>query len=194
MRIPLLATLALATVLQAAEPTALFDYDKTAPLDLKEVGVETRGDAVVTVTDRMSGVSRTDGKLSFVDNTVDPTTGTITLKAMFANGDHALWPGQFVQVQTRIGLDREAIVVPSSAVQVGQNGAQVFVVKPDQTVELRAVKVIRSAGDTSLLADGVNPGETVVTDGQLRLVPGAKVEFKTLENAVKAAAGKPAAE
>lgn len=180
------------TLNQLAPIAAAFAVPENALTQLR--GALARGDAVVTVTDRMSGISRTDGKLSFVDNSVDPTTGTITLKAMFENTDHALWPGQFVQVQTRIGLDRDAIVVPSSAVQIGQNGAQVFVVKPDQTVELRAVKVIRSTGDTSLLADGVNPGETVVTDGQLRLVPGAKVEFKTLENAVKAAAGKSAAE
>lgn len=138
------------------------------------------GDASVTVTDRASGVSRTDGKLSFVDNAVDSTTGTITLKATFANADYALWPGQFVQVQTRMGLDRGALVVPSAAVQTGQSAAQVYVVKTDNTVELRVVKVLRVAGDHSLLTEGVQPGETVVTDGQLRLVPGAKVESKSL--------------
>jgi len=137
--------------------------------------------AKVTVTDRISGVSRTDGKLSFVDNAVDATTGTILLKAVFANADHALWPGQFVQVQTDTGIDRGAIVVPSSAVQTGQNSAQVYVVKADHTVELRTVKVTRTFGDRSLLADGVHAGETVVTDGQLRLVPGAHIEVKPLE-------------
>jgi multidrug efflux system membrane fusion protein len=118
------------------------------------------------------------------------------LKAAFDNADRALWPGQFVQVQTRIGLDRAAIVVPSSAVQTGQNTTQIYVVKPDQTVELRAVKLLRVAGDTSLIAQGLRAGETVVTDGQLRLMPGAKVEFKNisslLENAAKSAgAGDP---
>ncbi len=139
-----------------------------------------RGDAVVTVTDRASGISRSDGKLSFVDNAVDPTTGTITLKATFENADHALWPGQFVQVQTRMGLDRGAVVVPSAAVQTGQNSSQVFVVNPDKTIDIRRVKVLRAAGDETLLAEGVRAGETVVTDGHLRLTPGAKVEPKSL--------------
>jgi multidrug efflux system membrane fusion protein len=145
------------------------------------------GRAAVTVTDRANGVSRSDGKLSFVDNAVDPNTGTIVLKALFDNEDHALWPGQFVHVQTSVGIDRGAIVVPSSAVQTGQNGSQIFVVKPDNTVDLRAVKVVRTVGDLSLLSDGVKSGETVVTDGQLRLVPGARVEEKPLASGKLAA-------
>lgn len=136
--------------------------------------------ATTTVLDRDSGVTRAEGKVVFVDNSVDATTGTITLKAEFPNEDHALWPGQFVRTQLQVGIDRNAIVVPSSAVQVGQNGTQVFVVKPDQTVELRPVHVERTTGDSSLIADGVRAGETVVTDGQLRLVPGVKIEAKTL--------------
>jgi multidrug efflux system membrane fusion protein len=136
--------------------------------------------ANVTVTDRTSGVTRTDGRLTFVDNAVDPASGTITLKATFANADHALWPGQFVHVQTHVGIDRQAVVVPSAAVQTGQNGAQVFVVKPDKTVEIKPVKVARSAGDNSLIASGLQAGEIVITDGQLRLIPGAKVESKSL--------------
>lgn len=140
----------------------------------------TRGDAVVTVNGNSDGVSRRDGRLSFVDNAVDPTTGTITLKATFENSDQALWPGQFVQVQIQIGLDRGALVVPSAAVQNGQNSAQVYVVKADHTIDVRTVKVVRTAGDTTLLSDGVRAGETVVTDGHLRLVPGARVEAKQL--------------
>ncbi len=140
----------------------------------------TSGQAVVTVIDRSSGVVRTDGKLTFVDNSVDPTTGTITLKATFENADKALWPGQFVQVQTQLGLDQNAIVVPTAAVQNGRLGPQLFVVKPDQTVDIRSVTVLRSAGDTSLIAEGLRAGETVVTDGQLQLVPGARVEAKSL--------------
>lgn len=146
-----------------------------------------RGDASVTVMDRVAGVTRGDGKLSFVDNAVDATTGTITLKAVFENQDHALWPGQFVQVQTQVGVDRGALVVPSSAVQIGQEAAKVFVVTEDKSVDIRSVKVIRAAGDNTLLADGVRAGETVVTDGHLRLVPGAKVEVKTLAGVVEAA-------
>jgi len=152
-----------------------------------------RGDASVTVIDGTAGVSRDDGRLSFVDNAVDSTTGTITLKATFENADHALWPGQFVQVQTRVGLDHGALVVPSAAVQTGQNSAQVYVVKADKTIDIRAVKVIRTAGDTTLLGDGIRAGETVVTDGHLRLTPGAKVEAKAL-SAFAGEERKPAAE
>ena len=138
------------------------------------------GRASVAVTDRSSGLVHTDGKLSFVDNAVDPTTGTIVLKAVFENADHLLWPGQFVQVQTKIGVDLATLVVPAAAVQTGQSGSQVYVVTADQTVELRPVKVLRSAGDELVISEGLRAGETVVTDGQLRLVPGARVESTTL--------------
>ncbi|MSU22558.1 MAG: efflux RND transporter periplasmic adaptor subunit [Opitutus sp.] len=143
-------------------------------------GALAEGRASVAVTDRSSGLVRTDGKLSFVDNAVDPTSGTIVLKAVFENADHLLWPGQFVQVQTKIGVDLAALVVPAAAVQTGPSGSQVYVVKADQTVELRPVKVLRSSGDELLIAEGLHAGETVVTDGHLRLVPGARVESTTL--------------
>jgi multidrug efflux system membrane fusion protein len=144
------------------------------------------GRASVTVSDKSSGVARTDGKLSFVDNAVDPTTGMIILKAVFENADHSLWPGQFVQVQTRIGIDRGAIVVPAVAVQNGQTGSMVYVVMADDRVELRPVKVLRAAGDRLLISEGLRVGETVVTDGHLRLVPGAKVQSKSLASIVPA--------
>jgi multidrug efflux system membrane fusion protein len=143
------------------------------------------GEVSITVTDRTSGLVRSDGQLTFVDNAVDPASGTITLKATFENADHALWPGQFVHVQTKVGVDRGALLVPSAAVQTGQNGAQIFVVKADRTVEIRPVKVLRSSGDSTLVGDGVRAGETVITDGQLRLVPGAKVESKALDSLLK---------
>jgi multidrug efflux system membrane fusion protein len=152
------------------------------------------GSASVSVSDRTSGVARTDGQLRFVDNAVDPTTGTIVLKAMFENADHTLWPGQFVQVQTKIGMDRAALVVPAAAVQTGQSGSMVYVVNADQKVELRPVTLLRSAGDQLLIADGLRAGETVVTDGHLRLVPGTKVESTTLaatRPATKTAAATP---
>ena len=145
-------------------------------------GVIQSGQAVVTVIDRVAGVVRTDGKLTFVDNAVDATSGTITLKATFANADHALWPGQFVQVQTQIGVDRGAIVVPTAAVQTGRDGQQVYIVTKEGTVDLRPVKVLRAAGDFTLVAEGLGAGETVVTDGQFQLVPGARVEVKGLPN------------
>ncbi|MBI3884541.1 MAG: efflux RND transporter periplasmic adaptor subunit [Opitutae bacterium] len=149
--------------------------------------------AAVTVAERASGLVRTDGRLGFVDNAVDPTTGTITLKAQFDNADHALWPGQFVHVTTEVEIDRGVIVVPTTAVQTSQNGSTLYVVKADQTVELRQVKVVRTDGDRTLLAAGVADGETVVTDGQLRLLPGVKVEFATLDGAAAALPAAPAA-
>ncbi|MDO8542860.1 MAG: efflux RND transporter periplasmic adaptor subunit [Opitutaceae bacterium] len=166
------------TINQLAPIAAAFAIPERALNEIRAALI--RGDATVTVGDPASGLSRTDGQLSFVDNAVDPTTGTITLKASFANADHALWPGQFVQVRTRIGIDRGALVVPSAAVQTGQDTTQVYVVKPDKSVDIRTVKVLRTAGDTTLLADGVSAGDIVVTDGHLRLIPGARVEAKTL--------------
>ena len=134
------------------------------------------GTATVIVTDRNAGITRENGRLEFIDNTVDATTGMITLKAVFPNEDQALWPGRFVNVVTQVGVDAGAIVVPSTAVQNSQNGSTIYVLKADHTVEYRAVKVARTAGDSSLLTDGVNAGETFVTDGQLRLLPGMKAE------------------
>ena len=134
------------------------------------------GQVTVTVTDRNTGIKRENGRLDFIDNTVDPTTGMITLKALFPNEDQALWPGRFVYVVTQTGVDTAAIVVPSTAVQNSQAGSSVYVLKPDSTVELRPVKVARTDHDNTLLAGGVKAGETVVTDGQLRLLPGAKAE------------------
>jgi multidrug efflux system membrane fusion protein len=179
------------TLNQLAPIAVAFSVPERTLHDIREA--LTRDDASVTVIDGSSGISRGDGRLSFIDNAVDPTTGTITLKATFENADHALWPGQFVQVQTRVGLDRAALVVPSAAIQTGQNAAQIFVVKADKTIDIRPVKVIRTAGDTTLLAEGVRAGETVVTDGHLRLTPGARVEEKKLTS-FTAEAPKPAAE
>ncbi|MBI2517536.1 MAG: efflux RND transporter periplasmic adaptor subunit [Opitutae bacterium] len=142
--------------------------------------------ATVSVTERATGTVRTDGRLGFIDNTVDPATGTIMLKAFFENADHALWPGQFVHVKTQVDIDRGVVVVPTTAVQTSQSGSTLYVVKADKTVELRNVQVARTDGDRSLLTAGVEDGETVVTDGQLRLLPGAKVEFTTLTGAAAA--------
>jgi multidrug efflux system membrane fusion protein len=118
------------------------------------------------------------GYLTFVDNTVDSTTGTIKLKGTFANTDHRLWPGQFSTVSLRLSEEENATVVPTQAVQTGQSGDFVFVIKPDQSAESRPVKVARTLGTESVIAKGIEPGETVVTDGQLRLIPGIKVQIK----------------
>jgi len=152
------------------------------------------GSAAVAVTERASGVQRTDGKLGFIDNSVDPTTGTVTLKAIFANHDHVLWPGQFVHVKTLVDVTKGVFVVPTTAVQTTQDGSTLYVVKADKTVELRNVKVVRTDGDRTLLASGVQDGETVVTDGQLRLLPGVKVEFATLATTNGGAAAAAAAD
>jgi multidrug efflux system membrane fusion protein len=119
-----------------------------------------------------------NGRITFVDNAVDQTTGTIKIKGTFANDDHRLWPGQFVNVVLTLTTDPAAIVVPGAAVQTGQQGTYVFVVKADQTVDLRPVAVERSNGTETVIKDGLKPGETIVTDGHLRLVPGSKVSIK----------------
>jgi membrane fusion protein, multidrug efflux system len=118
------------------------------------------------------------GELTFVDNAVDTTTGTIQLKGTFANKDSRLWPGQFVQVRLTLAEISSAIVVPGQAIQTGQNGDYVFVVKSDQTVEMRPVKIGEIAQGNTVVTDGLRAGETVVADGQSRLVPGATVDVK----------------
>jgi multidrug efflux system membrane fusion protein len=118
------------------------------------------------------------GTITFVDNAVDLTTGTIKIKGSFPNTDRRLWPGQFLNVVIRLTTDPGAIIVPTAAVQTGQNGSYVFVVRENKTVDLRPVEVNRTAGNDSLIKRGLQLGETVVTDGQLRLVPGSRVAFK----------------
>ncbi|PYN53787.1 MAG: efflux RND transporter periplasmic adaptor subunit [Candidatus Rokuibacteriota bacterium] len=120
------------------------------------------------------------GALTFINNAVDQTTATIQLKATFANTNNALWPGQFVDVMLTL-TSRAAIVVPSQAIQPGQQGPFVFVVKADQTVESRLVVVGARLGAETIVEQGLRGGERVVTDGQLRLVPGARVEIKPVK-------------
>ncbi len=119
------------------------------------------------------------GDLTFVDNAVDTSTGTILLKATFPNTDGALWPGQFVQVTLTLSELKDAIVVPSQAVQTGQNGQFVYVVKPDQTAEQRPIVIGLAYQGNTVVQSGLKTGETVVTDGQLRLAPGVAVNIKS---------------
>ena len=121
------------------------------------------------------------GVLTFVDNTVDTATGTIRLKAAFDNKGRALWPGQFVNVQITLATIHDAVVVPSQAVQTGQQGQFVFVIKAD-TAELRPVNAGITHKDMTVIEKGLAPGEQVVTDGQMLLMPGAKVEIKNTED------------
>jgi multidrug efflux system membrane fusion protein len=117
------------------------------------------------------------GKLTFIDNGVDTATGTIKLKGEFANTDHRLWPGAFADVSLTLTSEPHAIVIPTAALQNGQQGQYVFVVKGDKSVEMRNVAVDRTNDKESVISSGLQPGETVVTDGQVRLTPGAKVNF-----------------
>lgn len=118
------------------------------------------------------------GSISFLDNAVNPATGTIKLKGVFANTSRKLWPGQFTDVLITLASRKNAVVVPTHAIQTSQQGEFVYVVKPDKTVEMRQVTPAESAGEETVIEKGVAPGETVVTDGQLRLTPGAVVESK----------------
>jgi len=119
------------------------------------------------------------GHIAFIDNAVDPTTGTIKVKGSFPNADRRLWPGQFVNVVVTLRTDPSAIVVPTVAIQAGQQGDFAFVVKPDQTVDLRSVQVDRTSGAESVVKEGLKPGETVITDGHLRLVAGSRIKVKS---------------
>lgn len=119
------------------------------------------------------------GVVSFLDNAVDPATGTIRLKGQFANEDKQLWPGQFVTLSLVLDVRKQAVVLPSQAVQTGQKGQFVFVVKPDSTAEVRAVVPGPTYGEVTAIDEGLLPGEEVVVDGHMRVIPGGKVEVKT---------------
>jgi len=118
------------------------------------------------------------GELAFVNNTVDPSTGTIQLKATFPNSDNRLWPGQFLNVLLTLTTEPNAIVIPSQAIQTGQQGPYVFVVKPDLAVEMRTIAPGLALDGETVVLKGLTAGERVVTEGQIRLVPGALVEVK----------------
>jgi multidrug efflux system membrane fusion protein len=118
------------------------------------------------------------GELTFLDNAVDRTTGTIRLKGTFRNPERRLWPGQFVDVRLSTGKRPDAVVVPSGAIQTGQSGQYVFVVGKDLTAESRPVVVGQEMDGSVIVEKGVEAGERVVTDGQIRVVPGAKLELK----------------
>lgn len=124
------------------------------------------------------GGTVSEGVLSFVDNAVDTTTGTILLKGTFPNTDGALWPGEFVNVRVRLYEDENALVIPASAVISGQQGGFVFVVQADSTAKSVPVTVVRTSDSIAVVSGAVAPGDRVVTDGQLRLRSGSKVQIK----------------
>src|SRR5260370_40357182 len=149
--------------------------------DLRAALVSGRLPAVVTAPS--APLNPIAGQLTFIDNQVDAATGTISLKATFANDDVRLWPGQFVNVTVTLGVQANALAVPSAAIQVGQNGPYVYVIKPDSTVELRLIRVDRSLTYKTLIAEGLAAGERVVVDGQLRLTNGTRVSVQRSEEA-----------
>jgi membrane fusion protein, multidrug efflux system len=186
-------------LIKANDTTALVNLNQLQPVYvtfsapeqlLPEIRRYNAGNALsVTGTGVADGPNRgvtATGQLTFIDNTVDGTTGTIKLKATFPNNDHALWPGQFINVVMTLRTLDHATVVPSEAIQSGQKGQFAFVVKPDQTVETRLVKVGQTIDNQIVVESGISPGETVVTDGQLRLFPGAHIRIAP---AAKADAG-----
>lgn len=130
----------------------------------------------VTVTADAPGKGKVEGSVGFLDNSIDANTGTFQVKASFPNPDGALWPGMFVPVTARLGVEAGVLVVPGQTVQNGQQGSYVYVVKPDNSVELRPITIARSFGEQVVIQSGLKEGETVVIEGQMRLFPGAKVE------------------
>ena len=124
------------------------------------------------------GGSPVVGELSFINNTVDTTTGTVLLKALFQNDDETLWPGQFVDVAVTLAVQHDAVLVPAEAIQVGQQGQYVFVVAADDSAEVRAVVPGDRIAAEIVVTQGLTAGERVVTDGQIRLAPGLKVQIK----------------
>ena len=164
-------------------PQSLFP-DLRRALAAGEVGVEARVGG---------GVAK--GNVAFVENTVDLATGTVLAKALMPNSDERLWPGSFVAVKVVLGIEAEAISVPSAAVQLGQQGAYLFVVGPDRKARLRNVTVARTIGRDSVISEGLGGGERVVVDGQLRLVDGAEVQVapsKASDGVAKAGEADPA--
>ena len=161
-----------------------FNVPEQSLPDVKRFAAAGRLGVAAEVPQEPTEVER--GALTFMDNAVDRTTGTIRLKGTFANSERRLWPGQFVNVALRLSEEPDRVVVPNQAVTPSQSGQMVYVVKKDSTVEARGVTVARVAGPDAVIGKGLEPGETVVTDGQLRLVPGARVEVKSDPDAQRA--------
>jgi len=171
----------LLTILQIVPIYVSFSVPEQYLLDIKKFTAlgTLRVEAVVPMNeDRVE-----KGAITFIDNTVDSSTGTIRLKGTFENRERRLWPGQFVNVALTLTTEPNVIVVPSHAIQTGQEGQYVFVVKQDMTVESRPVVVGRTVDRETVVQKGLHADEKVVIDGQLRLYPGARVEIKNSESA-----------
>ncbi|HEY6004417.1 MAG TPA: efflux RND transporter periplasmic adaptor subunit [Anaeromyxobacter sp.] len=172
-------------LVSAGTPEPLLTIEQVKPVfaefavpDRHLAAVRERRDAPPPVAIRTStAAAPVAGELAFVNNTVDPATGTILLKARVPNEDEALWPGQLVDVSIRVAERTKAVVVPAAAVASGQQGDYAYVVTPDRKVQVRPI-VVEQAGETEVVVlKGLSPGEVVVTEGHLRLRPGAAVEI-----------------
>jgi multidrug efflux system membrane fusion protein len=146
---------------------------------------EHHGKDVVVRAEPGGGGNPSQGALSFVDNAVDSSTGTILLKGKFPNDDGSLWPGSFVDVRLQLYVEPDALVVPTAAVVAGQQGSYVFVIQPDSSAATRTVTVSRTAGDLAIVNGDVQPGDRVVVDGQLRLRQGSKVQIKAAADSTR---------
>jgi len=178
----------LTTVAQVEPVLVTFTVPATHLPTIKRAAAGTQLSVVATPQDEDPAPE--EGKLTFWDNAVDPATDTIKLKATVPNGDHRLWPGQFVRVKLRLQTMKDATVVPQQALQTGQDGQFVFVVGDDMKVEQRPVTVAQRVGDDIVVMQGLTPGETVVTDGQLRLEQGTRVQLADANGLAPAGGGR----
>ncbi|MEI7816949.1 MAG: efflux RND transporter periplasmic adaptor subunit [Desulfuromonadales bacterium] len=170
-----------------ANDTVLVTINKHTPIhasftipekQLPEVKRQMSGSRISVEAEIPGATLKEKGVVSFFDNTVDPTTGTIKLKATFANAARQLWPGQFANLSILLGMKNNAVVVPSQAIQTGQNGQFVFVIKPDATAEIRQIVSGPVSQGVTVIEKGLQSGEQVVIDGQMRVIPGGKVEIQ----------------
>jgi multidrug efflux system membrane fusion protein len=168
-------TTPLVTINQITPVYVTFSVPEAQLGDVRARGL---GNVPVSASPQQGGAPVQGGKLTFVDNAVDPQTGTITLKATFANEGRVLWPGEFVNVAVTLSNRANATVVPLQAVQNGQRGQYVYVVTDGNGVQMRPVTVVQQLETQAVIGRGVNPGDTVVTDGQIRLTPKSKVDVK----------------
>lgn len=143
------------------------------------------GELTVLAVGRDNSTVLAEGKLSVIDNQIDTTTGTIKLKATFSNDDFQLWPGQFVNARLHLATRKDGLVVPASVIQRGPDGSYAFVIKEDQTVEIRPVKVAQSSNNVALIEQGLKEGESVVVDGQYKLQAGSHVKLSMLSAGTK---------
>jgi multidrug efflux system membrane fusion protein len=178
----------LVTITQLRPVYVTFTVPERYLADLRAAQAARRLPVNVAIPDQSR--SPITGALTFFDNQVDAATGTITLKATFANDDTRLWPGQFVNVTLTLGVEPNAVVAPNAAIQIGQNGPYVFVIKDDSTVELRLVRTSRVIGNRTVIAEGLAAGERLVVDGQLRLANGSRVNVQRTEAPATPAAPK----